>query len=67
MTDNRTTATGSVWLDRLTLPYWIVAEWWQLLRFDRCIGIGGPWWTRRRQRRAFWDDFADQWHIGGVS
>lgn len=62
--NDQSTATGSVWLDRLTFPFWWLLEWWSLIRFDRCIGITGPWWTRRRQRRAFWTDFARR--NGGV-
>lgn len=54
MRDDFDTATGSVWLDRLTFPYWWLAEQWQLLRLDRLLGISGPWWTRRAKRSALY-------------
>jgi len=52
----RNTATGAVWLDRLTYPYWVALEWWSTLQLDRVLGITGPWWTRRAKRAAFWAD-----------
>jgi len=54
----RTTATGAVWLDRLTYPYWWLLEVWSTRRLDRVLGITGPWWTRRAQRRALYDAVA---------
>jgi hypothetical protein len=60
MTDERNTATGAVWLDRLTYPYWWLLEVWSTLRLDRVLGISGPWWTRRAQRRVFWDGYIRQ-------
>lgn len=55
---DRTTATGSTLLDRLTFPYWYLLEQWSLLRLDPLLGIRGPWWRRQAKRRAFWDEFA---------
>lgn len=52
--DTRTTATGHVWLDHLTLPYWWALEQYQLLQLDRHMGIRGPWWRRPAKRRRFW-------------
>lgn len=52
--DDRTTATGSILLDRITLPWWWLLEQRQLIRLDRHMGITGPWWRRQPQRRAFW-------------
>lgn len=52
--DRERYATGWLWLDRLTYPWWAVVEWWQVLRLDRYLGVSGPLWRRRAQRRAVW-------------
>lgn len=65
--DTRTTATGSILLDRLTLPYWWALEQRQLLWLDRHMGIRGPWWTRRRQRLAYWGRVAEKYYLGDGS
>lgn len=49
--DFERTATGWVWSDRLTAPWWRLRSWITLRRIDRMLGVTGTEQERRRQRR----------------
>lgn len=50
--DFKSTATGYVWLDKLTFPFWWVYDKWHEWRFYRFLGEGDAERGREIMRRA---------------
>lgn len=50
--DFKHTATGYVWLDKLTFPFWMLYDKWAEWRFFRFLGKGGAERGREILRRA---------------
>lgn len=60
--DRERTATGYVWLDRLTDPYWRLTSWWMERKFYRAMAKPGvPW----REARAAFQRVARRWEDEG--